>query len=264
LEQTGRIPSGSLQPHEISAAPDRLGAIVDAPGSVYSRRLHQRTLAQAAAPGTASDLERGADVATAPADGAHAHPFFQPVGGPFTRAARLAPVRSVGPSAWRTGCAHAPRISRASGGERSARHQRYHPVALDRTGGRLVPCRGPHRRHGLAGGLLRLQKKDTGRYTAGHAALGGRTLKTGQSQCFVGYKKHTFRLWWREHTAAVLLVPLVSWGAPANVSEGGFLVPSLRYCERRWSWWPPIVVADMGYLAAEAKAFVGKIGGWRW
>jgi len=84
--------------------------------------------------------------------------------------------------------------------------------------------------------------------------LGGRTLKSGQSRCFVGYKKHTFRLWWREHTDAVLLVPLVSWVAPANVSEGGFLVPSLRYCERRWSWWPQIVVADMGYLAAEGKA----------
>jgi hypothetical protein len=69
----------------------------------------------------------------------------------------------------------------------------------------------------------------------------------------VGYKKHTFRLWWREYTPAVMLVPLVSWVAPANVSEGGFLVPSLRYCERRWSWWPQIVVADMGYLAAEAK-----------
>jgi hypothetical protein len=49
------------------------------------------------------------------------------------------------------------------------------------------------------------------------------------------------------------LVPLVSWVAPANVSEGGFLVPSLHYCDRRWSWWPRQVVADMGYLAAESK-----------
>jgi len=59
----------------------------------------------------------------------------------------------------------------------------------------------------------------------------------------------------------VLLIPLVSWVAPANVSEGGFLVPSLRYCERHWSWWPQIVVADMGYLAAEAKAICRKC--WR-
>jgi len=51
----------------------------------------------------------------------------------------------------------------------------------------------------------------------------------------------------------VLLLPLVSWIAPANVSEGGLLVPSLRYCEQRWSWWPSYVVADMGYLAAEHK-----------
>jgi hypothetical protein len=106
-----------------------------------------------------------------------------------------------------------------------------------------------------------LQKKATQRFTAHRAASGARTLKTGQSQWFVGYKKHTLRLWWREHTAAVTLVPLVSWVAPANVFEGKFLVPSLRYCERHWSWWPQIVVADMGYVAAEAKAICRKT--WR-
>jgi hypothetical protein len=97
------------------------------------------------------------------------------------------------------------------------------------------------------------QKKETGTYSAHRAALGGRTLKTGQSQCFVGYKKHTLRLWWRAYSDGVLLIPLVSWVAPANVSEGGLLVPSLQYCAHRWSWWPAIVVADMGYLAADAK-----------
>lgn len=85
--------------------------------------------------------------------------------------------------------------------------------------------------------------------------MGLRTFKTGQSCWFVGYKKHTLRLWWREHTAAVLLVPLISWVAPANVSEGRFLVPSLRYCQQRWGWWPKIVVGDMAYLAAETKRF---------
>lgn len=60
-------------------------------------------------------------------------------------------------------------------------------------------------------------------------------------------------MWWRAYTDGVLLIPLVSWVAPANVSEGGLLVPSLHYCARQWSWWPAIVVADMGYLAAAAK-----------
>lgn len=83
--------------------------------------------------------------------------------------------------------------------------------------------------------------------------MGGRTLKSGQSQCFVGYKKHTFRLWLSRYQRGVLLVPLVTWVAPANVSEGGLLVPSLTYCDRRWSWWPTHVVADMGYLGAPAK-----------
>lgn len=97
------------------------------------------------------------------------------------------------------------------------------------------------------------QKKDTGTYTAPGAALGGRTLKTGQSRWFVGYKKHTLRLWLPTARAAVTLVPLVSWVAPANFSEGGLLIPSLHLCERRLGWWPGIVVADMGYLAAASK-----------
>jgi hypothetical protein len=101
--------------------------------------------------------------------------------------------------------------------------------------------------------LLRAQKKTTGQYSATHAALGGRTLKTGQSRFFVGYKKHTFRLWLWWHGEHVLLVPLVSWVAPANVSEGQLLYPSLAHCERRWHWYPDLVVADMGYIAAAMK-----------
>jgi hypothetical protein len=96
-------------------------------------------------------------------------------------------------------------------------------------------------------------KKSTGQYSAAHAALGGRTLKTGQSRCFVGYKKHTLRLWLHQYSVGVQLVPLVSWVTPANVSEGGQLVPSLHHCQRQWDWCPPLVVADMGYLAAAAK-----------
>ena len=84
--------------------------------------------------------------------------------------------------------------------------------------------------------------------------MGKRTYKPGQSCWYVGYKKHTLRLWWREHTSAVLLIPLVTWVTPANVFEGGLLIPSLTYCQRRWGWWPKIVVADMGYMAAELKA----------
>jgi len=84
--------------------------------------------------------------------------------------------------------------------------------------------------------------------------MGMRTFKSGQSCWYVGYKKHTLRLWWREHTASVVLLPLVSWVTPANVFEGGLLVPSLSYCERQWSWWPKIVVADMSYMAGETKA----------
>lgn len=83
--------------------------------------------------------------------------------------------------------------------------------------------------------------------------MGGRTLKTGQSRCFVGYKKHTLRLWLHLYPVGVQLVPLVSWVTPANVSEGGLLVPSLHHCQAQWDWCPQLVVADMGYLGAPAK-----------
>jgi len=61
------------------------------------------------------------------------------------------------------------------------------------------------------------------------------------------------RLWLSAHRPHVLLVPLVSWMAPANLGEGGLLVPSLGLCVARWSWRPDYVVADMGYLAAANK-----------
>ena len=101
-------------------------------------------------------------------------------------------------------------------------------------------------------------KKSSGHYTAAHASLGGRTLKTGQSRWFVGYKKHTLRLWLPTQHSSVTLVPLVSWLTPGNVAEGGLLRPSLHWCRRHLGWWPGIVVADMGYLSAEGKQAARK------
>ena len=48
-------------------------------------------------------------------------------------------------------------------------------------------------------------------------------------------------------------MPLVSWVAPANYGEGDFLKPSVLYCQRRWQWYPNLVVADMGYIEAGTK-----------
>jgi hypothetical protein len=96
-------------------------------------------------------------------------------------------------------------------------------------------------------------KKSSTTYTAARAELGGRTLKTGQSRWFVGYKKHTLRLWLPTQHDSVTLLPLVSWVTPGNVNEGGLLRPSLHWCRRHLGWWPGIAVADMGYLSAEGK-----------
>jgi hypothetical protein len=78
--------------------------------------------------------------------------------------------------------------------------------------------------------------------------LGGRTIKTGQSRWFVGYKKHTLRVWLRQCDQKVLLAPLMSWVAPAHRGDALFLNPSLLYCEKHLDWKPDIVVGDMAYI----------------
>lgn len=88
----------------------------------------------------------------------------------------------------------------------------------------------------------------TGHYSARGAAVGGRTIKTGQSRWFVGDKKHTLRLWLSHYSERVLLVPLVSWLAPGNRGDALFLPPSVRYCARHLDWVPELVVGDMGYI----------------
>ncbi len=99
-------------------------------------------------------------------------------------------------------------------------------------------------------------KKSSAAYTALHAAKGWRTLKPGQSRWFVGYKKHTLRLWLPTAHPSVTLVPLVSWITPANVAEGGLLQPSLHWCRRHLGWWPGLVVADLGYVSGFNKQVV--------
>lgn len=62
------------------------------------------------------------------------------------------------------------------------------------------------------------------------------------------------RLWLPTRHPSVTLLPLVSWVTPANVAEGGLLLPSLRWCRSHLGWWPGIVVADMAYLSGASKA----------
>jgi len=89
--------------------------------------------------------------------------------------------------------------------------------------------------------------------------MGRRTVKSGQSNWYVGYKKHTIRLWLVHHEPAVLLVPLVSWLTPANVGENGLLVPGLKYLWRHWSWYPRFVIGDLGYVSARHKQYCRRI-----
>jgi hypothetical protein len=96
-------------------------------------------------------------------------------------------------------------------------------------------------------------KKNRNGFSAHKAALGGRTKKTGQSRWFIGYKKHTLRLWLAHYSESVLLVPLVTWVAPANRGEALFLWPSLRHCAQRLRWLPKWVVGDMAYISLASQ-----------
>lgn len=100
---------------------------------------------------------------------------------------------------------------------------------------------------------VRASKKSTGKFSAAGAALGGRTLQTGQSRWFVGDQKHTLRWWRHDSRLGVWLIPLIRGVRPGHVSAGGRWVPRLHYCQGPWAWCPPVIVADRGSLAAEAK-----------
>jgi hypothetical protein len=83
--------------------------------------------------------------------------------------------------------------------------------------------------------------------------IGGRSRKDGYSRYYVGYKKHTLRLWLRQHRPAILLAPLISWAAPANRDDSVFLEPSVAYCARHLDWTPNIIVGDLAYLGLAAQ-----------
>lgn len=93
-------------------------------------------------------------------------------------------------------------------------------------------------------------------YSAKGATLGGRTRKHGHSRWFVGYKKHTLRVWLHAHSAGILLVPLVSWIAPGHRGDALFLRPSLNYCQSHLQWLPDIVLADMAYINLQTQKYI--------
>jgi hypothetical protein len=84
-------------------------------------------------------------------------------------------------------------------------------------------------------------------YTPKGAAKGKRTKKSGQSPYFVGYEKHTLRLWLKIK-GKNRLIPLVSFIEPANVYEGKLLGPMIQKAQEDLSLHIDAVVGDMGYI----------------
>ncbi len=52
---------------------------------------------------------------------------------------------------------------------------------------------------------------------------------------------------------AVLLIPLVSWAAPANRGDALFLYPSVQRCVRRFHWAPQWTVGDKAYINLQVQ-----------
>jgi hypothetical protein len=94
-------------------------------------------------------------------------------------------------------------------------------------------------------------------YTAKGAAKGKRTKKSGQSPYFVGYKKHTLRLWLKIK-GKNRLIPLISFIEPANVYEGKLLSPMIQKAQEDLSLPIDVVVGDMGYISADQKRDLRK------
>jgi hypothetical protein len=250
---TQRIVWGSPNAYGFEAACDRHRRVFDAALTVCSRYVHQRfdPTSSWSRPTTATEFSP--TVSRTPAERFNPGPCFQPLGAVAGRAAGLALLCPLVQSPGSPRCLEVEPVSGTVRGQRAAPDHRPPlgtPTSPERERRSVV---GPDRCHRFRGRLFRAQKKRTGAYSAQRAALGGRTLKCGQSRFFVGYKKHTFRLWLRAYQPGVLLVPLVSWAAPANHGEGGFLQPSVIYCQRRWQWYPNMIVADMGYIDAGTK-----------
>ena len=62
-------------------------------------------------------------------------------------------------------------------------------------------------------------------------------------------RDHTsLRLWLRQVSDRVVLIPLMSWAVPANRGEALFIEPSVRYCARSLEFVPDIIVGDMAYI----------------
>src|SRR4051812_3778326 len=56
------------------------------------------------------------------------------------------------------------------------------------------------------------------------------------------------RVWLSQAGEQVLLVPLVTWVAPANRGDALFLHPSIHYCDKHLDWLLEMVVGDKAYI----------------
>lgn len=87
-------------------------------------------------------------------------------------------------------------------------------------------------------------------YTATGATMGGRTKKSGQTQTFIGYKKHTIWTWLPKFSK---LIPLISTTKTATYSDHKAYLENINFVSDVFKEKEVLSVADMGYIDSETK-----------
>jgi len=176
------------------------------------------------------------------------------------------------PTCWRALCQNTPPPSRArrshpqrfsatGGRDGTATDQRSAPPALIETAGRWENATRSSTPPDLPAACRGFKKKTPALTPPGMRrwadarsrpvrVAGLSATKSTASACG-GATTRRQSCWW----------PLVSWVAPANVSRRRLARAQSHYCDRRWSWWPRQVVADMGLSwPPKANAGVESVG----
>lgn len=177
--------SGSDLLHEITFASHRYCQTFGRTLPAYSRRIHQPTISSMGRLWTTPHFQSG-PIMESPSFGASdSGTQFQSVS-PFAwRTESLETVCTPGTSTSSSRCVDAQPVSRSGRRRRFTSDQRTVVRALDLENDRWIHISRFNGCHRFTGILFRIQKKRTGKYSARRAALGARTLKTGQSPFFV-------------------------------------------------------------------------------
>lgn len=88
------------------------------------------------------------------------------------------------------------------------------------------------------------------KYTASEATMGGRTKKTGKTQTFIGYKKHTLWIWLSYYSK---LLPISSTTKTAIYPDSKGYLENINFAKSVFPEKEMLSVADIGYIDSATK-----------